>query len=213
MRGIILGIGSSGTSFYTQLANRMGWTAPAPYKSGMHFNTFETRRSREINEGLLGKSFVYDPELAIAEPTDELRRSAAAFVDDMDQKYEQWLFKDPRSTVTYAKLWSRFAWDRIICIYRRPLETLASLSAHHVAKKNSTKDLTATWRIWSRIMLSVPDAEFIRFPGDERRFARMLGAALPPDTGLDAAKITRRDDRIPDWAKQTWFELEARRGG
>ena len=29
MRGIVLGIGSSGTSFYTQLADRMGWTAPA----------------------------------------------------------------------------------------------------------------------------------------------------------------------------------------
>jgi len=138
---------------------------------------------------------------------------AAAFVGDMDQKYERWLFKDPRSTVTYAGLWSRFAWDRIICIYRRPLETLASLLAHHVPSKHSAKDLTATWQTWSRIMLNIPNAEFVRFPGDEQRFAQILGAALPSDTGLDITKITRRDDCIPDWAEQIWFELETRRGG
>jgi len=59
-------------------------------------------------------------------------------------------------------------------------------------------------------MLSVPRAHFIRFPGNEVRFARLLDAQLPADTGFDPTKITYRDTEIPHWAADIWRELESR---
>lgn len=214
MRAIMLGMGASGTSYYAALADRMGWVTPRPHKGHMPFPTHETKRGREINERLVSEfeHHVYDTETLISAAPDAIICEAQMFVADMDDEHDRWLFKDPRSTLTYDALWRQFEWDRIVCVYRHPDDTMASLRKHHV-RGPLAEDLSLRklWLRWSQIMLRLPDAEFVRFPGGEAELADILGCELPGDTGFKAGLNHGAAADIPDWAADAWDALEARR--
>jgi len=211
MRAIMLGLGASGTSYYAALADRMGWITPQPHKGHMPFPTHETKRGREINERMVSEygHHVYDTEAFVPLAPDAIASEAQMFVADMDDEHDRWLFKDPRSTLTFGAIWQQFSWDKIICVYRHPGDTTASLKKHHVrgplAEESSLRTL---WTQWSQLMLCLPDAEFIRFPGDEARLAVILGCELPADTGFRPGLNHGSSAAIPDWASAAWDAME-----
>ncbi len=210
----MLGLGASGTSYYAALADRMGWITPRPHKGHMPFPTHETNRGREINERLVGEygHHVYDTEAFVPLAPDAIASEAQMFVADMDDEHDRWLFKDPRSTLTFDAIWQQFSWDRIICVYRHPGDTTASLKKHHVrgplAEDSSLRTL---WTQWSQLMLRMPDAEFIRFPGDEAKLAAILGCELPINTGFRPSLNHGVSAAIPNWASVAWDAMEIRR--
>jgi len=214
MRAIMLGLGASGTSYYSALADRMGWITPRPHKGHMPFPTHETKRGREINERLVSEfgHHVYDIEAFVPVAPDAIACEAQMFVADMDDEHDRWLFKDPRSTITFGALWRQFDWDRIICVYRHPGDTTASLKKHHVRGPLAEyRSLRMLWLRWSQLMLGLTDAEFVRFPGDEARMADILGCELPDDTGFKPDLNHGAAARIPAWASSAWDAMEARR--
>ncbi len=213
MRALIVGLGASGTSYYAQLADRMGWRCPRPHKGRMPFDTFESRDGREINETLLARTkHIYDPGLSVPLPSKTLIRKAQRFINSADQSYTRWMFKDPRSTVTYHRLWRHFNWDLRIFVYRNPAHTLASILKWHVADtKLNAADLERMWMLWTRHFLDDADVHFIRFPGDESRLAALLGTAIPKDTAFDDSALSHDPAPIPDWAQPIWAHLERRR--
>jgi len=214
MKAIMLGLGASGTSYYSALADRMGWITPRPHKGHMPFPTHETKRGREINERLVSEfeHHVYDTEALITVAPDAIACEAQMFVADMDDGHDRWLFKDPRSTLTFDAIWRQFNWDRIICVYRHPDDTTASLKKHHV-RGSLAEDvsLRTLWLQWSKLMLRLSIARFIRFPGDEAKLADILECEIPDDTGFKSGMNHGVAVDIPDWAEAVWGELEARR--
>jgi len=125
---IILGMHKSGTTLISQTLHRsninMGdFDEKISYYQG---NQYERLESIEINQQILSSH--NKNSIDIVNTNNDLKNDDSIqllihdFIQDLNNKYENWGFKDPRTTLSFS-IWKQYLNDyKIIAVYRNPVE-------------------------------------------------------------------------------------------
>lgn len=221
-RLIILGLPGAGTSFWAQTLVSMGWVSPPPYEGRRPYPTFESRDLREVNERMMPGGLMtpdrFKEGFVVKEPDEETVQLAQRFVLMSSGTNEKFFLKNPESTLTFERMWSRWDWDHVVGVYREPTANVTSLWKSHLAssvrrtRRVTHTDLAGAWLRWNASLVKHATLR-VRFPPCDDHFARFCEAIgdVPDDSaGFDADLVhSEEPDHIPNWAADMWRELEA----
>jgi len=122
---VVLGMHKSGTTLVSQILHHSGINMADGLDPAVDYdggNKYERQEALRINMALLGTDEVEILELSppTNAPPAELRERMTAMIASCAHRFDQWGFKDPRTTITYDSWRSVLPPHRIIGIYRSP---------------------------------------------------------------------------------------------
>ncbi len=147
---VILGMHKSGTTLVSQILHKSGinmgtFDELVDYDSG---NQYERKETQEINEKILkcGDEFslnvVKPMETDKCSNLNELKAEADHLIKNLNKKYKDWGFKDPRTCLTYSFWKALLPEHKVIFVYRSPEEVCAhyqrGISPIHWCRKVKT---------------------------------------------------------------------------
>ncbi len=152
---VILGMHKSGTTLLSQMLHNSGinmgdFDDTVGYDAG---NQYERKETQEINKKILkcGNEFSLNVVKSLASDdlnnVSELKIRAKCLIDDLNRKYENWGFKDPRTCLTYQFWRDIMPEHKILFVYRPPEE----VTVHYLRGVSALKILTRIRRCWQSI--------------------------------------------------------------
>lgn len=185
---VVLGMHKSGTTLIARTLHQSGiyMGQDFPVNASYSNSKFEAKWAQSINDRILSAdrktlSLEVTSDLLPANIDEhDIKPRMVSEISSMSEKYEDWGFKDPRSSLTYG-FWKKVLPDhRIIVIYRDPVEVWKRYS--RVNRRWYTRRAFDVWADYNRCILKdtadvdEQDILFIKFEdilGDTAEFNRL----------------------------------------
>lgn len=125
---VVLGMHKSGTTLISQLLHESGinmgsFDEDQSYDDG---NKYERESTLMLNENLLGaegKNSIFISHQSTPDITADQEKQMHTIINNANEKYTDWGFKDPRTCLTYP-LWEKILPEhKVIAIFRSPHES------------------------------------------------------------------------------------------
>lgn len=125
---VVLGMHKSGTTLLSQILHHSGINMGEGFEKGISYddgNKYERVSSLELNVKILGapdyevRDLPKPSQLALS---DAQRLQMREIIERCNNRYQNWGFKDPRTSLTYPLWKGELPRHRIIAIYRSPEE-------------------------------------------------------------------------------------------
>jgi hypothetical protein len=151
---IVLGMHKSGTSLVAEILHHSGINMVESVDASISYdqgNKYERKSTQVLNRKILGAKPFVDGFSSLDLPapdtlrvTEDLRAKIREFIQNCNEAYDDWGFKDPRTCLTYPVWASELPEHRIIAIYRSPSETWPRF-------RSFRRFLTNPFRAWKYI--------------------------------------------------------------
>lgn len=145
---IILGMHKSGTTLVSRILHETGInmiSAFDPNGSYDEGNQYERIVINNLNNDLLSSHSKYSLDIILRSPisvTAAQRQRMREFIEDCNNRYSDWGFKDPRTCLTYP-VWAQvLPFHRIVVVFRSYTEVLS----HYTSSWWRQVDLVRTWK-------------------------------------------------------------------
>ena len=153
---VILGMHKSGTTLVSQILHHSGINMGDdidPHISYSQGNQYERESTWLLNEDILGHQPLEVESIDTVAPdilqlTDAQRTGMHKIINECNEKYADWGFKDPRTCLTYPLWASELPQHKIIVIYRSPNELWQRYRPKHLY--NRYLDPYVAWKLMCR---------------------------------------------------------------
>jgi len=228
---VVLGMHKSGTTLISQILHKSGinmgeFDESVSYDKGNHYERHEGQLiNREILKCADAHSLDVISPVSFLQNESGVRRKIEKLVSELDGRYSNWGFKDPRTCLTY-EVWRKYLpKHKVIYVYRNPLELWHHYRRHIPRRKIIQRSVQGykalrAWYIYNSVLLGhISDSDT---PYHIIHFSEFMNAASELDrlrrfTGISMAdcrkkKLYRSKSR-PDGMYKVCSALLARRYG
>ena len=147
---VVLGMHKSGTSLVSQILHHSGINMGCSIETHRSYdqgNKYERHAVLRLNEEILGARRNTSVEINVAgkpTATAEQHKRMRDIIASCNQAYDNWGFKDPRTSLVYSLWASALPEHKIIAIYRSPHEIWPRYRVVH--RRNRYRDPYRAWR-------------------------------------------------------------------
>ncbi|WKN41972.1 sulfotransferase [Tunicatimonas pelagia] len=162
---VILGMHKSGTTLVAETLHKSGIDMveeadqDQDYQTG---NKYERLSCKEINKDILGctdlESLDTLEDLQVSEISAQQEKQIQQVIQQCNNSYDQWGFKDPRTCITYP-VWKQYLPEdhKLIVVYRHPYQVMH----HYLRNKRLDDKLVRTyksvkgWKSYNNLLLNI----------------------------------------------------------
>ncbi|RME48598.1 MAG: hypothetical protein D6796_06055 [Caldilineae bacterium] len=218
---VVLGMHKSGTTLVSQILHHSGINMGSHIDARISYdegNKYERRSTLALNMEILGTDTFNIIDLPAPETlrlTPEQRARMRSIIEECNQRYAHWGFKDPRTTLTYrlwvselpahrviavyrapAQIWPRFRYNGVKYFYTNPLRAVKFMRRwceHNVRILSDLREYAVDFLILNYHALMTTDAEF-------RRLETFVGQPLQDCRRPDLYRSRLRRAPLLKWA-------------
>lgn len=151
---VVLGMHKSGTTLVSQILHHSGINMGEEIDPSIGYgqgNKYERESTWRLNEEILacnGRVSIDIPAPAVLTITPEQRRRMRVIISDLNRRYEDWGFKDPRTCLTYPLWREELGEHRLIVITRPPAELFLRYRPKNTLRRY--RDLPIAFKVLKR---------------------------------------------------------------
>ncbi len=151
---VILGMHKSGTTLVSQILQHSGINMGESIDASISYdqgNKYERRSTRILNGEILGCNGMEIIDLVAPDTpqlTEEQRGRMREIIQNCNEQYMDWGFKDPRTCLVYPLWAAELPEHKIIVVYRSPAELWLRFRPVHV--RNRYRDPFVAWKLMQR---------------------------------------------------------------
>jgi len=126
---VVLGMHKSGTSFISQTLHHSGINMVDEVNRDLSYdqgNKYERESTKALNQEILCSEGIHSLNLSLPEKlsvTKDQQERMQSLIEDYDERFDSWGFKDPRTCFTYP-FWEKVLPRHKLIVVYRPIEEL-----------------------------------------------------------------------------------------
>ncbi|RMF01499.1 MAG: hypothetical protein D6768_10500 [Chloroflexi bacterium] len=152
---VVLGMHKSGTTLVSQILHHSGINMGESISADVNYdqgNKYERQATLQLNQEILSGTGVNSIDLTAPtglQLSNNQRRQMMTIIGQLDKKYSDWGFKDPRTCLTYPLWASELPEHRLIVVYRS-LDELWQRYRYIENPRARYRDLSVAWKLVQR---------------------------------------------------------------
>ena len=208
---IVLGLHKSGTTLVSQILHHSGINMGDAISADVNYdqgNKYERQSTLQLNQEILNGTGVNSIDLTAPnglQLSGNQRCRMMTIVRELDKKYTDWGFKDPRTCLTYPLWASELPEHRLIVVYRS-LDELWQRYRYIENPRGRHRDLKVAWKLvqrWHEYTANIIAAleqtsmefvvlEYQRLMSTQAEFERLQNFVGRPLTDMRRTDLYRR---------------------